>query len=109
MTARAAEKEPTPPAVAPARDALVEGSAGRQWAQKTIAAKLEAPGQLPNIGQGYSERYRAAHAVHAIADRKLYTKSSRSGRRQENPMSRRDREFWRDVLTHAAQVKAEEN
>lgn len=75
---------------------------GRAWARKVIAEKL-ASGDLPNLGSGYSDELRAARAVQSIADRKLYTRSGRSGQKLENSMSRKDRDFWRGALAEAGE------
>lgn len=74
---------------------------GQAWAQRVFQEKLDKR-DLPNLGPGYTDGQRAARAVSGIADRKLFARSGRSPSvRQENPLSRKQRDFWRGVLDQA--------
>lgn len=82
--------------------------AGRAWAEKVYREKLAAPATLPNLGPGYSNELRAARAVAAIADRKLFTRSARGGHvKTPNALSRNDRAFWMAVAIRAGELAAQ--
>lgn len=69
---------------------------GYSWADKTIA-EMD-PARLPNLGSGYSQRYRAAYAVSSIARRKL-----------ESGLPDYQKVFWKSVNDRAAEIRGEES
>lgn len=80
-------------------------TAGRDWADKVYQQKLADPRSLPNLGTGFSDELRAARALQAIAERKLYTVSGRGGHvRVANSLRPADRNFWQDVAKRAGEL-----
>jgi hypothetical protein len=70
----------------------------RVWALKAIQERLDS-GHLPNIGRGYSDRHRAAHAIRSAAQRRM------GPRYRDVPI----RDFWKSVSYVCAEIMAQEN
>ncbi len=68
---------------------------GKQWCEKVYAEKLAAKASLPNLGEGYSDEYRAAYAVQSIARRKLYADKAM---RAPLSLPAWSKKFWREVM-----------
>lgn len=75
---------------------------GREWAERVYNERL-ASGNLPNLGSGYPKEVRAARAVQAIAENKLFAKDRR---RVALPLPASSRKFWQDVQAWALEQEA---
>jgi hypothetical protein len=77
---------------------------GRRWALKVFRDKLKKK-DLPNLGRGCPDEYRAAYAIREIATNKLYYKKSPfSADRRPRPLFPKQKSFWTGVLDEALEL-----
>jgi len=68
---------------------------GRRWALKVYNEKLKS-GDLPRLGTGYPDKYRAAYAVSRIAEIKLSPNSP--------PLWPKQKAFWLGVRDESSEL-----
>lgn len=69
---------------------------GRRWALKVYNQKLKS-GDLPRLGEGYPDEYRAAYAVSQIARKKLGP---------DSPLWPKQKAFWQGVLEESTSLRS---